>query len=75
MLESNRQRVQNLSGAEIWMFIVARVLLGFAVGVLAMTYFPAFTKVLAWPALVVGAVLFLLAAKGLLRSRPSKPAA
>ena len=75
MLESNRQRVQNLSGAEIWMFLVARVLLGFAVGVLAMMHFPAFTSVLAWPALVIGVVLFLLAAKGLLRSRPSKPAA
>ncbi|MEO7148698.1 MAG: hypothetical protein ABIY40_01975 [Rhodanobacteraceae bacterium] len=42
MLESNRQRVQNLTGAELWMFIVARVLLGFAVGVLAMIYFPTF---------------------------------
>jgi hypothetical protein len=75
MLEGNRQRVQNLSGAEIWMFIVARALLGFAVGVLAMTYFPAVTSVLAWPALAVGLVLFVLASKGLLRARPSKPAA
>ena len=75
MLESNRQRVQNLSGTEIWMFIAARVLLGFAIGVLAMTYFPTFTSVLVWPALVVGLVLFLLAAKGLLRNRQSRPSA
>ena len=75
MLEGNRQRVQKLSGAEIWMFILARVLLGFAVGVLAMMYFPAFAAVLVWPAFVVGLVLFLLAAKGLLRSRSSGPAA
>lgn len=73
MFEGNRQRVQNLSGAEIWMFIVARVLLGFAVGVLAMMYFPATTSVLAWPALVIGLVLFVVASKGLLRVRPSKP--
>lgn len=74
MLESNRQRVQNLSGVEIWLFIAARVLLGFAAGVLAMTYFPTFASVLAWPALVGGGVFFLFATKGLLRNRPSKPA-
>lgn len=69
MLEGNRQRVQNLSGGEIWMFIVARALIGFAAGVLAMLYFPAITVYLAWPALVAGALLFILASKGLLRSR------
>jgi hypothetical protein len=69
MLEGNRQRVQNLSGREIWMFIVARVLIGFAVGVLAMLYFPAIAVYLVWPALVAGSLLFMLASKGLLRSR------
>jgi len=73
MLEGNRQRVQNLTGAEIWMFIVARVLLGFAVGVLAMTYWPSIASALGWPALVIGAILFVLASRGLLRNRPSKP--
>lgn len=69
MLEENRRRVQSLSGAEIWMFIIARVLIGFAAGVLAMLYFPAAAAYLAWPALVVGALLFILASKGLLSSR------
>ncbi|WP_197528520.1 hypothetical protein [Aeoliella mucimassa] len=68
MLESNRQRVQQLTGAEIWAFIIARVLLGFAFGVFAVTYFPRFATPLAWPALVIGAVLFIVAAKGFLRS-------
>ena len=69
MLEGNRQRVQNLSDREIWMFIVARVLIGFAVGALAMLYFPAIAVYLVWPALVAGSLLFMLASKGLLRSR------
>jgi hypothetical protein len=69
MLEGNRQRVQSLSGREIWMFIVARLLIGFAVGVLAMLYFPAIAVYLVWPALVAGSLLFMLASKGLLRSR------
>lgn len=40
MLDSNRKRVQKLTGAEIWAFIVARVLLGFALGIFAVLYFP-----------------------------------
>ena len=75
MLEANRTRVKNLSGSEIWLFIIARVLLGFAVGVLAMRYFPAIASVLVWPSLVVGVVLFVLASRGLLRAEPSRPAA
>ncbi|MBM7124210.1 hypothetical protein ACFFJT_00455 [Dyella flava] len=69
MLEGNRRRVQNLSGGEIWMFIIARVLIGFAAGVLATLYFPAVASYLAWPAFVAGVLLFVLASKGLLRSR------
>jgi len=67
MLEGNRKRVQQLTGAEIWAFIIARVLLGFAVGVFAVTYFPSIATHLAWPALILGALLFVVAAKGLLR--------
>jgi hypothetical protein len=67
MLESNRKRVQQLTGAEIWAFIVARVLLGFAFGVFAVAYFPRTATHLAWPALILGALLFVVAAKGLLR--------
>ena len=69
MLESNRRRVQNLSGSEIWMFIVARVLVGFATGALTMLYFPRVAVYLMWPALIVGSLLFGLASKGLWRSR------
>jgi hypothetical protein len=70
VLEGNRQRVKNLSGGEIWLFIVARVLIGFAVGILAMVYFPSVASQIAWPALVVGVILFILASRGLFR-RPS----
>jgi hypothetical protein len=69
MLESNRRRVQNLSGSEIWMFIVARVLVGFSIGALTMLYFPRVAVYLMWPALFVGSLLFGLASKGLWRSR------
>lgn len=48
-------------------FIVARVLLGFALGVFAVIYFPRIATHLAWPSLIVGAVLFVAAAKGMLR--------
>nr|CAS02639.1 putative integron gene cassette protein [uncultured bacterium] len=67
MLEGNRKRVQQLTGPEIWAFIVARVLIGFAVGVFAVAYFPRIATHLAWPALILGALLFMVAAKGLLR--------
>jgi len=69
MLEENRQRVQNLSGSQIWMFIVARVLIGFALGVFAMMYFPSVASQLAWPVLFVGVILFVLATRGLFRGR------
>ena len=67
MLEGNRKRVQKLTGAEIWAFIAARVLLGFALGVFAVIYFPHSATHLAWPSLILGAVLFAVAAKGMLR--------
>lgn len=67
MLDGNRKRVQRLTGIEIWAFIVARVLLGFALGVFAVVHFPRIAAHLAWPALILGTVLFLVATKGLLR--------
>ena len=67
MLEGNRKRVQQLNGKEIWAFIVARVLIGFALGIFAVMYFPRIATQLAWPALTLGAVLFVVAARGLLR--------
>ena len=56
------------------MFIVGRALMAFGVGILAMTYFPDLATDLAWPSLVIGLVLFLVAARGLVRSQPSNPA-
>lgn len=67
MLERNRKRVQQLTGAEIWVFIVARVLLGFALGVFAAIHFPHVATHLAWSTLILGVALFVIAAKGLLR--------
>jgi len=67
MLEGNRKRVQQLTGIELWAFIAARVLLGFALGVFAVVYFPRIAIHLAWPALILGALLFVVAAKGLFR--------
>lgn len=69
MLEANHSRVQNLTGLEIWLFIIARVLIGFGVGILAMSYFPARAVTVGWPAIAVGLVLFVVASKGLVRKR------
>lgn len=68
MLEGNRKRVQRLSGAEIWAFIVARTLIGFAAGVFAMRYFPGVSMYAAWLVLILGIVLFAIAAKGMFRT-------
>ena len=75
MLEKNRQIIQNLSGGEIWMFIIARVLLGFSLGVFGMLLYPSVTVHFAWPALVIGVIFFILAAKGMFRRRSEKPSA
>ena len=74
MLESNRSRVQGLTGLEIWLFIIGRVLVAFGSGVLAMAYFPSIASPVAWPAIVVGVVILLVAARGLLRRPPHTPA-
>jgi len=75
MLESNRSRVQGLTGLEIWLFIIGRVVIAFGIGVLAMIYFPSVASTLAWPALVVGVLILLVASRGLARRPPQKPAA
>ena len=73
MLESNRSRVQGLTGLEIWFFIIGRVLVAFGIGALAMASFPAVTSTLAWPAVVGGVVILLVASRGLFRRPPAKP--
>jgi hypothetical protein len=40
MLKWNAAKVKNFMGTEVWLFIIARVLIGFGLGVLAARYFP-----------------------------------
>jgi hypothetical protein len=72
MLNWNAAKVKKLTGIEIWLFIIARALIGFGLGVLAVRYFPQVANLLGIPALVMGAILFLIAAKGFFR--PAKQA-
>jgi hypothetical protein len=73
MLEWNRAKVKNLTGLEIWLMIVGRVLVGFGFGVLAVRYLPEIANPLGVPAMLVGLVLVLIAAKGLFRSTQENP--
>jgi len=69
MLEQNRIRVQKMSSLEIWLFIIGRVLVGFGLGILAVTYLPGtFTK-LGIPFVVIGLIILILASRGLLGKR------
>ena len=72
MLAWNRSKVRQLTGLELWLFIVGRVLVAFGVGLLLATYAPRLV-VLGWPAVIVGAVALLVAAKGLARRAPDSP--
>lgn len=69
MLRWNQERVRQLSPGEIWLFIVGRVLAAFGLGILVAMYVPQ-TDSLGWPCLVVGAVLLVVAARGLRRKSP-----
>ena len=68
MLKWNAAKVKGLTGTEIWLFIIARVLIAFGLGVLAVRYFPQVASTLGIPALVLGGILFIIAAKGLVRA-------
>ena len=70
MLAWNQRKVRQLTPGEIWLFIIGRVLLAFALGALAMRYYPAATGALALPAAAAGVACLLLAAKGLARRGP-----
>ncbi len=67
MLNWNARKVQNLTGTEIWLFILGRVLIAFAIGVLTAQYFPRLAALIAVPLLIVGVILFAFAARGLRR--------
>jgi hypothetical protein len=64
--------VGQLTGPEVWLFIVGRVLVAFGLGLIAATYMPALVA-MAWPAVIVGAVALLIAAKGLGRRGSASP--
>jgi hypothetical protein len=51
MLNWNAGKVKNLTGTEIWLFIVSRVLVGFGLGVIGVRYFPRIAGPLGLPAL------------------------
>jgi hypothetical protein len=72
MLAWNRNKVRQLTGLELWLFIVGRVLVALGVGVLLARYAPRLV-VLGWPAVIVGAVALLMAVKGLARRAPDSP--
>ncbi|HWX22400.1 MAG TPA: hypothetical protein VN578_21065, partial [Candidatus Binatia bacterium] len=57
---------------EIWGFIAGRVFMSFGLGVLVMQYFPQVAGSLGIPALVLGVVLLVFAAKGLARKERAK---
>jgi hypothetical protein len=71
MLNWNAERIKNLTGAEIWLFISGRVLIGFGIGILCARYYPQIAGPLAFPAVVLGLLLFAAAAKGLFRRSQS----
>lgn len=61
------QKVKNLTFGEIWLFLVARVLIGFGAGAYLERYVSQIINHLAIPVFAVGVVLFLIASKGYFR--------
>jgi hypothetical protein len=49
MLEWNKAKVRNPTGAEIWLMIVGRVLAGFGLGILACSLLSASCKLTGFP--------------------------
>jgi hypothetical protein len=68
ILDWNAKKVQNLTGAEIWGFILGRVLMAFALGILATRSFPRAAALIELPAMAVGVVLLVISSKGLWRT-------
>jgi hypothetical protein len=73
MLEWNKAKVRNLTGAEIWLMMIGRVLAGFGLGVLAVRYFPQVANPLGIPALLLGLLLLVIAVKGMFRPTKGTP--
>jgi len=69
ILSWNAQRVRNLSGAEIWLFILGRGLMALGAGAFLGVHYPQIANPLAIPMLVAGIVLFAVALKGFWRNK------
>ena len=67
MLSWNAGKVKNLTGGEIWLFIIGRGLAAFGVGVLSVRYYPQIAGPLGLPATVIGLLLLVVAGKGMFR--------
>ena len=66
-------RVMNLTGLEIWLFIVGRVLVGFGLGTLVIRYWPRIFAQVGTPVIVAGMLLMTIAAKELFRRTTDTP--
>lgn len=71
MLAWNQRKIHQLSPSEIWLFIAGRVLAALGLGMLLVVYLPD-SSVAAWPLLVLGLIMLMVASKKLWRS-PSPP--
>jgi len=70
MLNWNANKVKNLTGAEIWLFIIARVLVGIGAGAILACYYPQFAFPAGISILAIGLLLFLIPLKGMFRKNP-----
>jgi hypothetical protein len=71
-LNWNHRKVQNLTPWEIWGFIAGRVFMSFGLGVLAMEYYPQIAASLGIPTIIIGFILLIFSAKGLVRKDDPK---
>ena len=69
VLSRNAERVKNLTGLEIWLFIIGRGLMALGAGIISTWYIPQIANPLAIPMVLIGFVLFLIASKGLIRKK------
>lgn len=70
VLGANHRRLQRLTPAEVWLFIIGRVLAAFGLGILAARYLPGLAAALVWPAVVAGLLCLAVASRGLWRAAP-----
>jgi hypothetical protein len=71
VLNWNARKVKNLTGLEIWLFIIGRGLVAFGAGILAVRYFPGIVEPMGFPAVAIGLIVFLIGIRGMFRQRSS----